>query len=154
MDDARFGTAVVTCIFVNTVVLSIEHKDQPVALEMATRYINLVFTFVFAIELAIKLAALGPVAYFVSKVNVFDCVIVLVSLAELGTGQSGLTVLRSFRLLRIFTALRALPTMRRQLAVMIKTLDSVLTFMFLLGLFVFMAAIAGMRLFGQRYARL
>ncbi len=64
---------------------------------------------------------------------------------------SGISVLRSFRLLRIFKLVRFMPALQRQLSVMVKTLDNVLTFLALLALFIFTSSILGMHLFGGKY---
>ena len=74
------------------------------------------------------------------------------SIVELfGDGNSSISVLRSFRLLRIFKLVRFLPALRRQLLVMIHTMDNVMTFLALLILFIFTASILGMNLFGGKY---
>lgn len=74
------------------------------------------------------------------------------SIVELfGEGDSSISVLRSFRLLRIFKLVRFLPALRRQLLVMIHTMDNVVTFLALLALFIFTASVLGMNLFGGKY---
>jgi voltage-dependent calcium channel T type alpha-1G len=55
---------------------------------------------------------------------------------EMG-GSSGVSVLRTFRLLRILKLVRFMPALRRQLVVMLKTIDNVATFFSLLCLFIF-----------------
>ena len=40
---------------------------------------NLIFTIVFTVELAIKLFALGLVDYIKDPMNIFDCIIVIIS---------------------------------------------------------------------------
>ena len=64
---------------------------------------------------------------------------------------SGLSVMRSFRLLRIFKLVRFMPALQRQLAVMVRTLDNVMSFLALLTLFVFTSCILGMHLFGGKF---
>lgn len=56
--------------------------------------------------------------------------------SEVG-GSSGVSVLRTFRLLRILKLVRFMPALRRQLVVMLKTIDNVATFCSLLVLFIF-----------------
>jgi len=46
-------------------------------------------------------------------------------------------VLRTFRLLRVLKLVRFLPALRRQLVVLMKTMDNVATFCMLLMLFIF-----------------
>lgn len=58
-----------------------------------------VFTVFFTAEMVFKIIALDPYYYFQKKWNIFDCIIVTVSLIELGAARKGsLTVLRTFRL--------------------------------------------------------
>lgn len=52
-------------------------------------------------------------------------------------GSTGLSVLRTFRLLRILKLVRFLPNLRRQLVVMLRTMDNVAVFFGLLMLFIF-----------------
>lgn len=52
-------------------------------------------------------------------------------------GGSGLSVLRTFRLLRILKLVRFMPALQRQLIVMLRTMDNVATFFALLLLFMF-----------------
>lgn len=54
-----------------------------------------------------------------------------------GEGGSGLSVLRTFRLLRILKLVRFMPNLRRQLVVMLRTMDNVAVFFALLVLFIF-----------------
>lgn len=50
-------------------------------------------------EMAFKIIAFDPYYYFQKKWNIFDCVIVTVSLLELSIAKKGsLSVLRTFRL--------------------------------------------------------
>lgn len=60
------------------------------------------FTATFGIEAMLKLIAMSPKYYFQEGWNVFDFIIVALSLLELGLeGVQGLSVLRSFRLVSI-----------------------------------------------------
>lgn len=60
-----------------------------------------VFTGIFAAEMFFKLIAMDPYYYFQVGWNIFDSIIVTLSLVELGLANvQGLSVLRSFRLVR------------------------------------------------------
>lgn len=62
----------------------------------------------------------------------------LLSVCELvGQSDGGLSVLRTFRLLRVLKLVRFMPALRRQLVVLMKTMDNVATFCMLLMLFIF-----------------
>jgi hypothetical protein len=60
------------------------------------------------------------------------------SIAELfQRSATGLSVLRTFRLLRILKLVRFMPALRYQLVIMLRTMDNVATFFALLCLFIF-----------------
>ena len=96
-------------------------------------------------EMLLKLIAYGCVGYISNGFDVFDGTIVVLSGVELiqgfieghTHGGGGLSVLRTFRLLRILKLVRFLPNLRRQLVVMLKTMDNVAVFCALLVLFIF-----------------
>lgn len=51
----------------------------------------------------LKIIAFDPYYYFQKKWNIFDCIIVTISLMELGMSKKGsLSVLRTFRLVMLF----------------------------------------------------
>lgn len=54
-----------------------------------------------------------------------------------GQQGGGLSVLRTFRLMRVLKLVRFLPALQRQLVVLMKTMDNVATFCMLLMLFIF-----------------
>ena len=89
--------------------------------------------------MVLKLVADGFYEYVKSGFNVFDGCIVIVSLLELLEDEhgSGLSVLRTFRLLRILKLVRFMPALRRQLVIMLRTIDNVAVFFALLILFIF-----------------
>ena len=60
---------------------------------------NYVFTGIFTAEAVLKIIAKAPATYLKDGWNVFDAIIVSLSLVELGLANiKGLSVLRSFRL--------------------------------------------------------
>jgi hypothetical protein len=76
--------------------------DQPDQSETMTRILtlgNYVFTSIFVIECILKIIAMTPAKFFKNKWNVFDLLIITVSVVELSLANiKGLSVLRSFRL--------------------------------------------------------
>lgn len=111
-----FQRFVFSVIVLNSLSMAIEYHGQPLALTMALEYSNLIFTMVFATEMMLKIIADGYLDYIKNGYNVFDSIIVLISMIELhGREHSGLSVLRTFRLLRLLKLIRFMPTLRRQL---------------------------------------
>ncbi|CAF1520054.1 unnamed protein product [Rotaria magnacalcarata] len=111
-----FRRIVLSAIVINTLSMGIEYHGQPQSLTNALEYINLVFTSLFAMEMILKIIADGCLKYIKNAFNLFDSTIVIMSLLELQDNKnSGLSVLRTFRLLRILKLVRFMPTLRRQL---------------------------------------
>jgi voltage-dependent calcium channel T type alpha-1G len=111
-----FRRIVLSAIVVNTLSMGIEYHGQPPSLTNALEYSNLVFTCLFAIEMLLKIFADGCLKYIKNAYNLFDGGIVIMSVIELqGNKNSGLSVLRTFRLLRVLKLVRFMPTLRRQL---------------------------------------
>lgn len=68
----------------------------------------------------------------------FSCVFFVDSVWEIvGQQGGGLSVLRTFRLMRVLKLVRFMPALQRQLVVLMKTMDNVATFCMLLMLFIF-----------------
>lgn len=87
----------------------------------------------------LKVFGFGLFGYLKEPLNLFDAAIVAVSVFEIfsDADSSGLSVLRTFRLLRLIKLFRFITTLKRQIVVMVKTLDSVATFCCLVLLFLF-----------------
>ncbi|XP_066907873.1 voltage-dependent T-type calcium channel subunit alpha-1G isoform X3 [Halyomorpha halys] len=156
-----FQRGILVAILINTLSMGIEHHNQPDGLTAVVETSNIVFSTIFALEMFFKVIAEGPFGYISNGFNVFDGVIVVLSVVELGQtflgereGSSGLSVLRTFRLLRILKLVRFMPNLRRQLFVMLRTMDNVAVFFSLLVLFIFIFSILGMYLFGGKFCTL
>ncbi|RLV93335.1 hypothetical protein DV515_00013499, partial [Chloebia gouldiae] len=125
----------------------------PDELTNALEISNIVFTSMFALEMLLKLLAFGIFGYIKNPYNIFDGIIVVISVWEIiGQSDGGLSVLRTFRLLRVLKLVRFMPALRRQLVVLMKTMDNVATFCMLLMLFIFIFSILGMHLFGCKFS--
>ncbi|KAL3206040.1 hypothetical protein MRX96_040482 [Rhipicephalus microplus] len=147
-----FQRGILTAILVNTLSMGIEYHDQPQELTLAVEISNLIFTGIFGLEMLLKILAEGFLSYISSGFNLFDGVIVILSIVELcQSSGSGLSVLRTFRLLRILKLVRFMPALRRQLFIMLRTMDNVAVFFALLILFIFIFSVLGMNLFGCKF---
>ncbi|XP_054711227.1 voltage-dependent T-type calcium channel subunit alpha-1G-like [Uloborus diversus] len=152
VDHRYFQRGILTAILVNTLSMGIEYHNQPEELTFIVEVSNLVFTGIFGFEMCMKILAEGLYGYISSGYNVFDGIIVILSIVELcHSSGSGLSVLRTFRLLRILKLVRFLPALRRQLVIMLRTVDNVAVFFALLILFIFIFSILGMNLFGCKF---
>jgi len=170
---------VTAVIIINTIFMASVHdcdvrdvgsycKDFNMTLEC----FNIAFTCIFSVEMVIKLIGLGPKAYFSSAYNAFDFLIVFVGLFELSGvvqlvqclhgssgaaarlceeyGGTGLSVLRTFRLVRLAKLLNSFPALQRQFKVVAASMSSVASLMVLLLLFLLIFAVLGMNVFGGK----
>ncbi|XP_060754243.1 voltage-dependent T-type calcium channel subunit alpha-1H [Neoarius graeffei] len=152
VDSKYFNRGIMIAILINTLSMGVEYHEQPAELTDVLEISNIVFTSLFALEMVLKLLACGLLGYISNPYNIFDSVIVIISVWELiGQADGGLSVLRTFRLLRVLKLVRFLPALRRQLVVLMKTMDNVATFCMLLMLFIFIFSILGMHLFGCKF---
>ncbi|XP_042240385.1 voltage-dependent T-type calcium channel subunit alpha-1I-like isoform X5 [Homarus americanus] len=166
VEHRYFQRGILIAILINTLSMGIEYHNQPDILTTIVEMSNYIFSAVFAIEMLLKVIAEGPFGYISNGFNVFDGVIVILSVVEMyesysahaadptdqQAGQgSGLSVLRTFRLLRILKLVRFMPQLRRQLLVMLRTMDNVAIFFSLLILFIFIFSVLGMFLFGGKF---
>ncbi|KAK7073991.1 hypothetical protein SK128_023266, partial [Halocaridina rubra] len=95
---------------------------------------------------------MSPKYYLQEGWNIFDFIIVFLSLLELGLANvSGLSVLRSFRLLRVFKLAKSWPTLNLLISIMGKTVGALGNLTFVLCIIIFIFAVMGMQLFGKNY---
>ena len=111
-----FTIAIVVLILLNSITLATEHYDQPEWLTETQDIANIIFTVLFFFEMILSMIGLGIKEYFSDGFNIFDAIIVVSSIVDLGImaradeddEQSvGFTVLRGFRLLRIFKLVKS-----------------------------------------------
>ncbi|KAJ8283607.1 hypothetical protein COCON_G00024570 [Conger conger] len=153
VESKYFNRGIMIAILINTISMGIEHHEQPDELTNVLEICNIVFTSMFALEMILKLTALGCFSYLRNPYNIFDGIIVIISVCEIiGQSDGGLSVLRTFRLLRVLKLVRFMPALRRQLVVLMKTMDNVATFCMLLMLFIFIFSILGMHIFGCKFS--
>uniref|UniRef100_A0A8C1VN63 Voltage-dependent T-type calcium channel subunit alpha n=1 Tax=Cyprinus carpio TaxID=7962 RepID=A0A8C1VN63_CYPCA len=153
VESKYFNRGIMIAILINTISMGIEHHNQPDELTNVLEICNIVFTSMFTLEMILKLTAFGFFEYLRNPYNIFDGIIVIISVCEIiGQSDGGLSVLRTFRLLRVIKLVRFMPALRRQLVVLMKTMDNVATFCMLLMLFIFIFSILGMHIFGCKFS--
>ncbi|KAF7492427.1 Sodium channel protein para [Sarcoptes scabiei] len=162
------------CIVSNTLFMAMDHHNMDKDFENILQKGNYFFTAIFAIEAMMKLMALSPKFYFREGWNIFDFVIVVLSLLDVSLSSvSGLSVLRSFRLvsvvvvvhyfilssddlflsikLRVFKLAKSWPTLNLLISIMGKTIGDLGNLTFVLVIIIFIFAVMGMQLFGKNY---
>nr|XP_046239931.1 sodium channel, voltage gated, type VIII, alpha subunit b isoform X7 [Scatophagus argus] len=150
--DPFVDLAITICIVLNTLFMAMEHYPMTPHFEEVLATGNLVFTGIFAGEMFAKLIAMDPYYYFQEGWNCFDGFIVTLSLVELGLADvEGLSVLRSFRLLRVFKLAKSWPTLNMLIKIIGNSVGALGNLTLVLAIIVFIFAVVGMQLFGKNY---
>ncbi|NXG22757.1 SCN5A protein, partial [Grallaria varia] len=159
--DPFFDLTITACIVMNTLFMALEHNNMSCTFKLMLNVGNLVFTGIFTAEMILKIIALDPYYYFQQPWNIFDSVIVTLSLIELSFPKSKnkkerrkggtLSVLRSFRLLRVFKLAKSWPTLNTLIKIICNSLGALSNLTLVLGIIIFIFAIVGVQLFGKSY---
>ncbi|XP_036725737.1 sodium channel protein type 5 subunit alpha isoform X3 [Balaenoptera musculus] len=153
--DPFADLTITLCIVINTLFMALEHYNMTTEFEEMLQVGNLVFTGIFTAEMTFKIIALDPYYYFQQGWNIFDSIIVILSLMELGLSRMGnLSVLRSFRLLRVFKLAKSWPTLNTLIKIIGNSVGALGNLTLVLAIIVFIFAVVGMQLFGKNYSEL
>uniref|UniRef100_A0A3P9A0X8 Sodium channel protein n=1 Tax=Esox lucius TaxID=8010 RepID=A0A3P9A0X8_ESOLU len=150
--DPFVDLGITICIVLNTMFMAMEHYPMTAEFEDVLSVGNLVFTGIFTAEMVLKLIAMDPYYYFQVGWNIFDSIIVTMSLVELGLANvQGLSVLRSFRLMRVFKLAKSWPTLNMLIKIIGNSVGALGNLTLVLAIIVFIFAVVGMQLFGKSY---
>ncbi|MBZ3869135.1 Sodium channel protein type 2 subunit alpha [Sciurus carolinensis] len=150
--DPFVDLAITICIVLNTLFMAMEHYPMTEQFSSVLSVGNLVFTGIFTAEMFLKIIAMDPYYYFQEGWNIFDGFIVSLSLMELGLANvEGLSVLRSFRLLRVFKLAKSWPTLNMLIKIIGNSVGALGNLTLVLAIIVFIFAVVGMQLFGKSY---
>ncbi|XP_015688000.1 sodium channel protein type 5 subunit alpha-like [Protobothrops mucrosquamatus] len=153
------------CIVMNTLFMALDHYKMTPQFEQALSSGNMIFTAIFTAEMILKIIAMDPYHYFQQRSNVFDSVIVLISIVDLSTssetkedrkgkkgGKKGsYSVLRTLRLMRVFKLAKSWPTLNTLIKIILNSVDALGNLTLVLAIIVFIFAVFGMQLFGNSY---
>lgn len=160
-----FAATIVLLILANAAVLALEQYPIVPRRQSIAEMINFGLSAVFAVEMSLKMYALGFEAYFRDRFNVFDAVVVLVSAIEIAisppdflvggdddsSGGAALSGLRTFRIVRVLKLARSLVSLRVLLETILRSLQDVANFALLLFLFIYIFSLLGQFLFANRF---
>ncbi|ETE62876.1 Voltage-dependent L-type calcium channel subunit alpha-1S, partial [Ophiophagus hannah] len=118
---------------------------------------NRVLLALFAVEMILKMYALGIRQYFMSLFNRFDCLVVCTGILELilveitSMSPLGISVLRCIRLLRLLKITKYWTSLNNLVASLLNSVRSIASLLTLLFLFMVIFGLLGMQLFGGRF---
>jgi hypothetical protein len=151
-----YDNSMLLIVLINTVIMSMNglvDTDQSPYSDM-----NTIFTYVFAVDLFLKIFAYG-IGFFTDVMNLFDTLVVGISIVELSFGSGGsnlsalraVRILRAFRVLRITRLIRSLSYMRIVMSVVSSIITEFVYIFMLLALFMFIYTLLGMQIFGGQF---
>uniref|UniRef100_A0A3P9BFX7 Sodium channel protein n=1 Tax=Maylandia zebra TaxID=106582 RepID=A0A3P9BFX7_9CICH len=150
--DPFMDLFITICIALNTLFMAMEHYPMSDGFQSMLAVGNKIFTGIFTAEMVFKVIALDPYYYFQERWNIFDGIIVSLSLIELCLENlKNMSVLRSFRLLRVFKLAKSWPTLNKLIKIIGNSVGALGNLTLVLAIIVFIFAVVGMQLFGKKY---
>ncbi|XP_053877202.1 sodium channel protein type 5 subunit alpha-like [Malaclemys terrapin pileata] len=157
--DPFTDLTITLCIVMNTIFMALEHYKMTRSLKFMLDVGNKVFTGIFTAEVILKIIALDPYYYFQQRWNIFDSIIVTVSLIDLSVytkakerkERGNLLVLRSFKLLRVFKLAKSWTTLNTLIKIIGNSVSAMGNLTLVLAIIVFIFAVLGTQLFGKSY---
>ena len=148
LDRPAVGQFIFAVIVFNAIILGLETSASVMAqaggLIIALDRLCLA---IFVVELAAKLFAQGG-RFFRGGWNIFDFVIVGVSLLP---GSGGLSVLRALRILRVLRVISVVPSLRRVVEGFVTALPGMGSVFLLMGLVFYIGSVMATKLFGASF---
>uniref|UniRef100_A0A4W5KU88 Voltage-dependent L-type calcium channel subunit alpha n=1 Tax=Hucho hucho TaxID=62062 RepID=A0A4W5KU88_9TELE len=148
---------VILLVFLNTLAIATEHHQQSQQLTEWQDTANKVLLSLFAIEMLMKMYALGLQQYFMSLFNRFDCFVVSTGILELILVRMdvmtvmGISVLRCIRLLRLLKVTKYWTSLSNLVVSLLNSTPSIACLLLLLFLFIVIFSLLGMQVFGGKF---
>jgi hypothetical protein len=153
-----FDNLMTLFVFLNTICLALDHYGIEQWEENLLTLFNQTFTWIFFVEMTLKIIAMGPVKYMKDRINHMDSLVVVISISELVVtnlafqgahqGFRSVRIFRIFRIIRIGKLLRTFQSMQIIMDVLVKSMNSFVYLALLLFLFLFIFTLLGMQIFG------
>ena len=147
VEHPRFLNFVTGVVIFNAILLGVlTYRDHlPAPLVSVLDVLDYVITYFFAVEIVAKWYALRS-RFWKSGWNVFEFIVVFVSMLP---GASAFSVLRAMRVLRLFRLLHVVPVMKRITEALIRCLPGMGAIGAVLALFIYVASVMATMMFGH-----
>ena len=145
VDSTRFESVIVSLILVDSVIMALQHKDEPEWITKLNIWSQIIFGSIYLLEAILKITAYGS-AYFKSMRNLFDLFIVicvLVGWASLANGWN----LINLTPLRVLRAALILPFLKSFLLLIRSAAPAFAQILVILLFFLYVYSFAAMDLF-------
>jgi voltage-gated sodium channel len=151
IEDPRTERVIMALIVINAVTLGLEtNKTVMERWGTALHILDQAILAVFVVELAGRII-LQRAAFFRDGWNIFDFIVIGVSLAP---ATEAFTVLRALRVLRLLRLVTLVPSLRRVVGGLISALPGMGSIVLLIGLIYYVCAVMAVNLFGEDFPQL
>ncbi len=150
LEGDLFSNAIIGVILINAAILGVLTYPLPDGVRTALNQIDGVIVAIFCVEIALKLVAYRA-RFFKSAWNWFDLTVVVFSLIP---DAGALTVLRAFRVLRLFRLFSVVPEMRSVVEALAKAIPGMGAIMLVLGVIFYVSSVMGAMLFSGTHPEL
>ena len=149
LDTSLFQNTILGVILFNAIILGLETVEPVMARAggLITALDRLCLA-IFVAEIAAKLFARGVGGFFRSGWNIFDFIIVGISLVP---ASQGLSVLRALRILRLLRVVSVAPSLRRVVEGLVSALPGMGSVFLLMGMIFYIGSVMATKLFGDAY---
>jgi len=148
IENSTIQRSLLALILINAVILGLETSAEVMAnVGPFLMALDKAILVVFVIELGIRLVV-HRFAFFNDGWNVFDFIVVGIALVP---ASGPFAVLRALRVLRVLRVLTFVPSMRKIVGALIKSLNGMLSIAMVLGLVYYVAAVMVTKLFGEAF---
>ena len=148
IENIRIHRFLLALILINAIILGLETSPEVMtAVGPFLMVLDKAILAVFVIELTIRLLV-HRFAFFKDGWNVFDFIVVGIALVP---ASGPFAVLRALRVLRVLRVLTFVPSMRKIVGALIKSLNGMLSIAMVLGLVYYVAAVMVTKLFGEAF---
>ncbi len=149
VESSAFQAVVLSLIIINAVILGAEtfpaFKGAPLL-----KIIDRIIVYAFVVEIGMRIIAWRG-AYFRNGWNLFDFLIVAISI---GAATSGLAALRAFRVLRVLRVITVIPRMRVVVSALLDSIPGIASVGVVLALIVYVFAVIAANLYGPQHPEL
>lgn len=146
INSKLFDIFITVIILANSTLIGIQTTYNPWGIQMAQKFILYIFT----IEVIIRYFAAGNIKeFFKEGWNIFDLVLVIIGWipATIVSNAAAITALRVLRVFRVLRLLRTLDEIKLIVAVLIRSMRSLLYNGLLFLIFMYLFAVAGVAMF-------
>lgn len=148
VENARVQNMLLALILINAITLGLETVPAVMAtVGDAVLLLDRAILMVFVVEIALRLFA-HRLAFFKDGWSVFDFIVVSIALLP---ASGPFTVLRALRVLRVLRVLSFVPSMRKIVGALVKSLNGMLSIAMVLALLYYVAAVMATKLFGDAF---